>query len=342
MSVKQKFTNFVLRHQTFSFILSLSFFLFAVGLSLVSAQDILLSEKVYASDEALVSTTLNSKISSPLEKPSTDEKISTTVLELQKLDDESGQRVAGAVIEVRNGASKLIFRGSTSAVQTLKIGEVLPGDYSYQEVLPAKGYYLNQETYKFTVVEGETSKLLNLSAKKIPTLQVCRIHDNAVVSIPETEFNIKDYWRGLDDCQQVEVCDLKSNQLSVIKKENFDSSLHSKETANCQTNIEVCEINSKKLVNILDADFDEQKHSRNLEDCKMEVCQLNTKTLVQIDAKDFDERKHSKNRGDCQNTPAKLPRTGPVETVAALIAVTAVTLSTVYWYKSHQAVRRMR
>ncbi len=39
--------------------------------------------------------------------------------------------------------------------------------------------------------------------------------------------------------------------------------------------------------------------------------------------------------------PAEIPKTGPVETAISVIAVSAMSLSAVYWYKSQQALRRL-
>lgn len=286
----------------------------------------LLSLELKAENELTVVTLMN--------KP-----IPNTKLEIRKLDATSSRGLGGAKIEVYQ-ANKLIFSGLSDQNGLLRVGDLKPGNYSYKEVAAPFGYYRDERIYHFMIRPGESKKSLEFKNKAIATIEVCRISDSTIIKIPETSFDKRLHSKNLKDCQKIEVCRLKDKTLVNISEKEFNPKQYSRNLQDCIDEIEVCNLKTKELVKIKQNKFDAKQHSQNFEDCKISVCNLKTKEIVKIQQREFDRQKHSKRLSDCQTTPKELPHTGPLETVAALIAITAVSLSVVYWYKSDQAVKR--
>jgi hypothetical protein len=176
------------------------------------------------------------------------------------------------------------------------------------------------------------------------SIEVCDLTTRKPATIIKTAFDKTKHSNNWDDCTETKVCELDSKKVITIVESAFDPAKHSRNLEDCNLKIEVCELETKNIIIIDETKFDSVKHSKNLEDCipKIEVCDLNTKQIVTIKEADFDETKYSKDHEDCLSTPAELPKTGPLETVAALIAITAVSLSITYWYKSAQAVKQIK
>jgi hypothetical protein len=111
---------------------------------------------------------------------------------------------------------------------------------------------------------------------------------------------------------KIQVCDLRTKRIVVIKESDYRSNLHSRNLADCKTvvvkkYIQVCLLSSKSIVQIEEKDFDSSKHSRNLADCKtvvvnkrIQVCVIASRTIMTIDEKDFSATLHSTNLSDCQ------------------------------------------
>lgn len=124
---------------------------------------------------------------------------------------------------------------------------------------------------------------------------------------------------------KIQVCDLATKRIIVIKESDYRSDRHSKNLADCKTvvvkkYIQVCLLSSKSIVKIEEKDFNSSIHSRNLADCKtvvvnkkIQVCVLASRTLATIDEKDFNASLHSTNLADCQPCPydSSLPKDSP-------------------------------
>lgn len=94
--------------------------------------------------------------------------------------------------------------------------------------------------------------------------------------------------------------------------------------------IKVCELATKKIITIKENQFDSSKHSKNLADCakpgEITVCELSTKKVITIKENEFDASKYSKDLSKCEETPVtpeELPNTGAGDIVALFAAVTA-------------------
>lgn len=307
----------------------------------------------------------------------TNKPIPDTPIQVKKVDVNTKAALRGAKIEVYNSSKARVFAGTTGADGIADVGQLKAGKYTYKEVEAPAGYYQNTNTYEFTINPGDSLKVLTIENTPIKKITVCDLTSRKMVTIEETKFDSTKYSNNLDDCTSIEVCDLTtrkpatiiktafdknkhsnnwddctetkvceldSRKVITIVESAFDSTKHSRNLDDCNPRIEVCELETKNTITIDETKFDPAKHSKNLEDCvpKIKVCDLNTKQIVTIKEADFDETKYSKKQEDCASTPPELPKTGPLETVAALIAITVVSLSITYWYKSAQAVKQMK
>lgn len=72
---------------------------------------------------------------------------------------------------------------------------------------------------------------------------------------------------------KISVCVLETGEVEKIKESDFDSSIHSKDTDNCEApddesdGIEVCELASGQIITIEPDEYDESLHSDNIADC---------------------------------------------------------------------------
>lgn len=270
--------------------------------------------------------------------------IPDTPIQIKKIDATTKAGLRGAKIEVYNADNARIFAGTTGANGTVEVGKLKAGKYTYKEVEQPNGYYRNDKIHTFTINPGDGLKVLTIENTPIAKVTVCDLASGTIITIEETKFNATKHSKQQSDCAKLRVCDLESKKVIDIIASRNDPAKYSRNLDDCNAKIEVCELATKKTVTIDETKFDATKHSKNLEDCvpKIEVCDLNTKQIVTIREADFDSTKYSKKIADCVSTPPELPKTGPLETAAALIAITAVTLSVAYWYKSAQAVRQIK
>ncbi len=308
----------------------------------------------------------------------TNDPIPDTPIKIKKVDSVTKASLKGAKITVLNSSNTAVFTGLTDANGVANVGALKAGSYTYKELEAPAGYQVNTKTFSFKIAAGDAEKVFTMENTPVKKINVCRLSDYQVVTIEEAKFNEKEYSKNLQDCNNnekqvcrlsdhkiisikerefdkklhtedleecaplIKVCKMDNKEVIEIKEKDFNGKIHSKNLDDCKDDIQVCDLNTKKVITIKVDKYDETKHSKNLEDCKIEVCLLSTKEIIKIDSSEFDESRHSHNKADCQETPPELPHTGPLETAAALIAVTAVTMSVVYWYKSAQAVKRSK
>lgn len=91
--------------------------------------------------------------------------------------------------------------------------------------------------------------------------------------------------------------------------------------------IKVCELSTKKIITIKENQFNSSKHSKNLADCATEgnivVCEVKTGETVTIKESEFDSSVHSKDLSDCEEeTPEVLVNTGAGDILGLFAAVT--------------------
>ena len=141
--------------------------------------------------------------------------------------------------------------------------------------------------------------------------------------------------------KNIEVCELATKKIITIREDQFDSSKHSKNLADCKVvikYIKVCELSTKNIITIDEKAFDAAKHSKNLADCatkppvpgEIVVCETATKKIVTIKENEFNESKYTKDLSKCAaapvvvtETPSELPQTGATSVVAIVASLMA-------------------
>ena len=78
--------------------------------------------------------------------------------------------------------------------------------------------------------------------------------------------------------------------------------------------------------------------TKECEPGKISVCELKTNKIITIDESDFDTSKHSKDLDDCKELPPELPKTGPAESIVAILGLGALIASIVYYVASRRAL----
>jgi LPXTG-motif cell wall-anchored protein len=111
-------------------------------------------------------------------------------------------------------------------------------------------------------------------------------------------------------------------------------------------NIEVCELDTKNVITIREDQFDSSKHSKNLADCvetpevgEITVCEVETGKIVNIKEDAFDSNVHSKDLTDCASTPVvptELPQTGASASLLTLAGLVALTAGTAYFVQNRR------
>ena len=78
--------------------------------------------------------------------------------------------------------------------------------------------------------------------------------------------------------------------------------------------------------------------TKECEPGKINVCELKTDKIITIDEADFDSSKHSKDLDDCKELPPELPKTGPAESIVAILGLGALIASIAYYVASRRAL----
>ena len=78
--------------------------------------------------------------------------------------------------------------------------------------------------------------------------------------------------------------------------------------------------------------------TKECEPGKITVCELKTDKIITIDEADFDSSKHSKDLDDCKELPPELPKTGPAESIVAILGLGALIASIAYYVASRRAL----
>ena len=78
--------------------------------------------------------------------------------------------------------------------------------------------------------------------------------------------------------------------------------------------------------------------TKECEPGKITVCELKTDKIITIDEADFDSSKHSKDLDDSKELPPELPKTGPAESIVAILGLGALIASIAYYVASRRAL----
>lgn len=106
------------------------------------------------------------------------------------------------------------------------------------------------------------------------------------------------------ESEEISVCDLATGQVQTIKKDDFDESKHSRDTANCKAPTErVCSLSTGKVITINKGDFDPIKHVRDTTNCAnnqlVSVCDTVTGKIVTVTKAESVKDRYSTNTANC-------------------------------------------
>lgn len=103
--------------------------------------------------------------------------------------------------------------------------------------------------------------------------------------------------------------------------------------------IKVCELSTKKIITIDEQDFDSSKHSKNYADCKENepTCPIPGKEHLPVDSPECKETPVTPPVTP-PTTPSELPSTGPVETALSVIGLGSLIASIGYYISSRRAL----
>lgn len=122
-------------------------------------------------------------------------------------------------------------------------------------------------TSKF-VNEGQTAMIKMVDGKfKFAVLKSCGnpVTANPVYNKPAPKPPV------VVQPKEIDVCDLKTQQIITIKESDFISTKHSKDSEDCEKEITVCELKTKDEIIINEQDFDSELHSKDFSDCEAPI-----------------------------------------------------------------------
>lgn len=231
--------------------------------------------------------------------------IPDTPVQIIKIDKDTKEPLAGAEIEVYDSKNSKIYTGTTTADGKVQVGKLKAGDYTYKEVTPPAGYKPNTEVYKFTVKAGDATTLLTLANEIIPIGKIEISKTDLTTAAPLAGAVIEIY-----NAEGELVYASESDEQGLITTELVAGKYTFKETiapVGYELSTEVGTFEIKQHGEIVKA---EMKNKPLPEDVPV-----------------------------TPEVPPELPKTGPMEAVAAIIGIASVTLAIAYWHKSNRALK---
>lgn len=103
-------------------------------------------------------------------------------------------------------------------------------------------------------------------------INVCRLSDKKIITIKENEFNSSQHSKDLADCvKDIKVCRLSDFSIITIKENALNPALHSTDLNNCKppepTKIQVCLVKTYEIITIEESEFNKDIHSKDINDC---------------------------------------------------------------------------
>lgn len=135
----------------------------------INITDLIPGQYQFVETKAPVGYTLNSTpinfkidadtVATPVEVTQFDETaVVTGSVVLTKVAANSGQTLAGAIYNLKDGAGQTIRHGlKTDTRGQIRVDELVPGRYQFIKTKAPAGYALNQTPLDFTIVEGQTA-----------------------------------------------------------------------------------------------------------------------------------------------------------------------------------------
>jgi uncharacterized repeat protein (TIGR01451 family) len=219
------------------------------------------------------------------------------------------------------------------------------------------GTTINKACVDATEVTGSPDDCDTASTTMLQLVTACNLSTKKVeYGVEKSKIDNIHYTLDLTKCapqpNSITVCRLSDQQIVTIKESDFDASKHSKNLDDCR-NVTVCKLETKKIVTITVSEYNQHKdkYSANLNDCKdieqpnnITVCRLDDKTIVTISETEYNtnKSKYSTDLNDCKtttamctvagkqhlpanspdckvDTPAELPRTGVANSLFSVI-----------------------
>jgi LPXTG-motif cell wall-anchored protein len=136
----------------------------------------------------------------------------------------------------------------------------------------------------------------------------------------------------------------KSDTADVIIKKKCDEK---------PEKIEVCDLTTNKVITIKKDEFDEKKHSTDLSKCQktpenVKVCDTTNNSIVTIDRSTYENNKdrYTDDLSKCDTTPtpeqpttpSELPKTGASDTFMSLLGLGGLTYAAVMYVTSRRSI----
>lgn len=204
-----------------------------------------------------------------------------------------------------------------NATVTLPVGQ----SASFKISAVAKAYIAGVTTNKACVdateVYGNPDACDMATTTMEKDITVCRLSDQKIVTIKESEFDNTKYSMNLDKCRKITVCEVGNKKIVTITvaqynqyKDRYSTDLNKcKEVPPTPGDVKVCRLNDKQIVVISDTEYNanKSKYSMNLNDCasKPAMCTVPGKETLPA------------NSPDC--VPTELPHTGISEGILSAI-----------------------
>lgn len=110
-------------------------------------------------------------------------------LRVEKVDADSGTKLSGALIQIRNLADGTLYTGTTATGGAVTFTNLTPGSYEVKELTPPNGYVLDSATQTVQVTTG-TSVTCTLKDLAKPGLIIVKVDAKTLTRLPETSFEI--------------------------------------------------------------------------------------------------------------------------------------------------------
>ena len=144
--------------------------------------------------------------------------------------------------------------------------------------------------------------------------------------------------------EKIKVCDLTTDTVVTINKEDFNSKIHTEDLAECDK-LKVCDTETKKIITISKNDM-KSTYTEDLSNCDTQVCRISDKTIVTIADEEYQKNKdkYTTDMDKCKEEPTpvqpvvELPKTGLGELLGGGVGAGAVTLAGYYYWISRRGL----
>lgn len=228
---------------------------------------------------------------------------------------------------------------------TLKAEKISRTEYKFTSSATAKdGAVIKGYTYNFG--DGQTAKggaSINHTYAKAGTYAASvSVQVEVNGKIENVTNNCKVSVTIIDE--KIKVCDLNTDTVVTINKEDFNSKIHTENLAECDK-LKVCDTETKKIITISKNDM-KSTYTEDLSNCDTQVCRISDKTIVTIADEEYQKNKdkYTTDMDKCKEEPTpvqpvvELPKTGLGELLGGGVGAGAVTLAGYYYWISRRGL----